>query len=431
MSWVQGFKGASQFKPDRLDRFGPHETRQLVFSDRRGETGCARGLRGPAQPEHSDSTSTASVLKETPCQPSQTQASTSCSTMIAGARRQLISRAAGVRCSTASTGPLTLTHRASGSAGSALQQHAHQTEWICRRRRMGLLVQETLPLQNNSRQRGHHFSTVTAASIDAKIPELSSLPFKRSVTPDGRPRRARKLDVRSEAKLDALEDAKQHVERLRADVLSATENRSESEDTERLREKLSVAEEALSVAYSQAIKYTSRQSQDAHAVQTATSLINEWTGRIFGGDVRSNHKGLNRKKMTRRVHEILRSLNGNDCTNEQAATASDDGRRSAMSPPFRRDYINILRAHSTSKALRKGEQGEALIDSMMDVAVYSAHRFAESEDENEREKWKRIVVDSLPDSKVFALAIKCYAGSTRKYFGHASRVFWLNSMPLS
>lgn len=250
-------------------------------------------------------------------------------------------------------------------------------------------------------------STATAASIDA---QFSPLPFKRRVTADGRPRRARKLDVRSEAKLDALEDAKHHVERLRADLLSATENRSEG-----LREQLSVAEEAMNAAYSQAIKYTSRQSQDAHAIQTAVSLINDWTGRFIGGDIRNNDKGLNKKKMTRRVHEILRSLNGNNCTPDMnAATDSKDEMRTGMSPPSRKDYINILRAHSTSKALRKGEQCEALISRMMDVAVYSAHRYAESEDEDEREKLKRIVEESLPDSKVFALAIKCYAGSTRK-----------------
>ena len=284
---------------------------------------------------------------------------------------------------------------------------------------MVLPVQETLSLRD--RQSERRLSAATAASIDANITEPSPLPFKRSVTPDGRPRRARKFDVRSEAKLDALDDAKQHVERLRADLLSAKENGSR--DTEGLREQLSVAEEALNVAYSQAIKYTSRQSQDAQAVQTAASLMYEWTGRFINGDVRKNNKFLNRKNMTRRVHEILRALNNDRTPEPKAATETEDEGRTAMLAPSRRDYNNILRAHSTSKALRKGEQCEELIDRMMDVAVYSAQRYAESEDEDEREKLKRIVAESLPDSKVFALAIKCYAGSTRKQFGHNIALF--------
>ena len=34
---------------------------------------------------------------------------------------------------------------------------------------------------------------------------------------------------------------------------------------------------------------------------------------------------------------------------------------------------------------------------------------------NEMKKWRSWVNESVPNSKVFALAIKCHAGSTREY----------------
>jgi hypothetical protein len=96
-----------------------------------------------------------------------------------------------------------------------------------------------------------------------------------------------------------------------------------------------------------------------------------------------------------------------------------------LPPPSSKDYINLLRAYSNSKARRKGQQCEALMKSMMMLAnIVSCHYDTNNEnpteertsdigrarvvgvDGKETEQWKIWVNESIPNSKVFALAIK-------------------------
>jgi len=222
------------------------------------------------------------------------------------------------------------------------------------------------------------------------------------------------LDDRSNAKMVALSKAK---EKMRNDVTSNDEKRVQTG-------------RELAHAYSQAIKYTSRQTKSVAATRVAEEMLYDWMDeamRPFGvttsgrlakindddavdDDVSNTAMYLTKKWTIRTANEIARRLGGENTTSPNVI-------RVLIPPPSSSDYINLLRAYSSSKARRKGQQCEVLIKNMITLAdVLSCHCYITGDDETVGEaieEWKLWVKESIPNSKAFALAIKCHAGSTR------------------
>ena len=69
-------------------------------------------------------------------------------------------------------------------------------------------------------------------------------------------------------------------------------------------------------------------------------------------------------------------------------------------PPTKRDYHNVIHSWGSSKAKKKGLQAETLLWRMLELSYLYPSYF------------------DVPDSRTFALVIKCYAGSTCTYLQH-------------
>jgi hypothetical protein len=141
------------------------------------------------------------------------------------------------------------------------------------------------------------------------------------------------------------------------------------------------------------------------ATVKAEKLLYEWMERFLvtikdGCNAKVDRDASMKKKwMIRTINEIARTV-------KDEGEAVESVNSLIIPPPTAKDYINLLRAHSISKAKRKGEQAESILVNMMKLANVMANSV-----DGRSKIW---VVDNIPNSKMFALAIKCYAGSTRE-----------------
>jgi hypothetical protein len=172
-----------------------------------------------------------------------------------------------------------------------------------------------------------------------------------------------------------------------------------------------------------------------------------------GGTV-TDETCLNKKWTLRTAHNIARRL---ACPSRSklddvvvvAAGRTDVAAAAAapndvvhMPPPSSGDYVNLLRSYSASKARRKGQRCEALMKNMMTLADSISRSYGSDDDDDDddedrttmcdaddfgmemvasgggdgderTERWRTWVKESIPNSKVFALAIKvsCIASS--------------------
>lgn len=269
------------------------------------------------------------------------------------------------------------------------------------------------------------------------------------------------FDDRAQAKITALSTAKQEAQDAKKEYLASTRAGGDANietNSSELLNKWNVSEQTLALAYSQAIKYTSRMNNNPNATKTAELLLFGWMDRFvhpFGGSLvwANDGKGsserdheamyMKKKKMIRSINEIVPILTSSDDSsiesNPSQSTApleEEDSASAALPlvripPPSSKDYINLLRAYSMSKARRKGQHCEALIANMMEMSKSVAHYYNEDDEKrtgewdydagmesvvdregNETKRWKLWVNESVPNSKAFALAIKCHAGST-------------------
>ncbi|KAL3821696.1 hypothetical protein ACHAXA_003254 [Cyclostephanos tholiformis] len=263
------------------------------------------------------------------------------------------------------------------------------------------------------------------------------------------------LDDRARMKLAALA-------RAREEAKSAMS--SHDYDANELRERRNRAGLELARAYSQAIKYSSRLTKSESATKVAEGLLYEWMDefvRDIGGSKAAEHLTrvvgnddaiyddnggtvkdatyLNKKWMIRTANEIARRLSSSilasklDDDDDDAVNATGNADHDVVSvrmpPPLLGDYVNLLRAYSSSKARRKGQRCEALMRNMMTLADAASRHYGDHEDvdinartmdvsndigmemvacdDDERtERWRMWVKESMPNSKVFALAIK-------------------------
>ena len=77
--------------------------------------------------------------------------------------------------------------------------------------------------------------------------------------------------------------------------------------------------------------------------------------------------------------------------------------------PTKRDFHNVLHGWASSKARQKGVRAEFLLMRMMELTA-----------------WYGPEVFEWPDSRTFALVVKCYAGTTCKCFGWGRSVLLIS-----
>ena len=293
-----------------------------------------------------------------------------------------------------------------------------------------------------------------------------AIPFQRSKRSTSRKSDTTSgFDDRAQAKLTALTTAKIDTNNAKFTYENAD---ADFNNVPELHEKWNQAEQNLALAYSQAIKYTSRITKNQEATRTAEKLLDEWMGRFlesYGSSLPVKSKSafsdpkdnmnLNRKRMVKAMHKIIPMLTKADGgLTEDGTTSTSSLPKIRIPPPTSKDYNNILRAYTLSKARRKGQQCESLMTNMMKLAKTVAFHYnddhknkvgetaiqdagmelvesreevgetavqdvgmelVESRDGCKTRKWKSWVTESIPNSKVFAMAIKCHAGSTREY----------------
>lgn len=275
--------------------------------------------------------------------------------------------------------------------------------------------------------------------------ESESIPLRRSSKPKTASiGEVSAFDDRAQAKLAALSTAKKEADDAKELFLSS----KSGDDIEKLHGEWKVSEQNLSRAYSQAVKYTSRISNNQDATEVAERMLFEWMDRFldsFGVRLERNVKHdakdsyLNRKKTVRTIHQIMPKLIPGitpSYTSVQPSPTPETmvGSPVRVPPPESKDYINLLRAYSMSKARRKGQQCEVLMRGMMQLvetvtlyySVCGNDEWMEDRaydagmenviygDGSQIESWRLWANESVPNSKVFALAIKSHAGSTRE-----------------
>lgn len=279
-------------------------------------------------------------------------------------------------------------------------------------------------------------------NIDASSPATLNIPFQRSKqkSKNTSSEIPSSFDDRAQAKLKALATAKIDAEASKSAYLELVESTNVVDDnTEALHDEWKQSEELLSHAYSQAIKYTSRILKNPKATQTAERLLLEWMDRFtnsFDSTTKSEASPvtlyMNKKRMIRTINKIVPKLNNGSTSKEEVHTTETILPKIHIPPPTEKDYLNVLRAYSISKAKRKGQQCEALLTNMLELAKTASYYYSEEDRSwtkdrvhdigmemiendvgNVERRWKGWVTESIPKSKAFSIAIKCYAGTTQ------------------
>jgi hypothetical protein len=298
-----------------------------------------------------------------------------------------------------------------------------------------------------------HLSTVSPSEYtDSRTPDDldEGIPFRRSNTnadPNKQLKKSTLFDDRADAKLAALSTAKHEADVAKAAFLAHSQpEQSDASVSEELHFRWNQSEQQLAHAYSQAIKYTSRVLNNQEATATAEKLMYEWMARFTDSfddgsitkkrNIQRNADEfsdvqdtvyVNKKRMVRTIHKVVAKLSSEDSSINEDDTLNLPTIH--IPPPSSKDYINLLRAYSISKARRKGQQSEALIVNMLELARITSfyynvdhpkwtqdrvNDFGMECDNNGVKKWISWTKENVPNSKAFALAIKCYAGSTRE-----------------
>eukprot|EP00970_Alexandrium_tamarense_P005938 scaffold996_cov190-Alexandrium_tamarense.AAC.13 len=298
-----------------------------------------------------------------------------------------------------------------------------------------------------------HLSTVSPSEYtDSRTPDDldEGIPFRRSNTnadPNKQLKKSTLFDDRADAKLAALSTAKHEADVAKAAFLVHSQpEQSDASVSEELHFRWNQSEQQLAHAYSQAIKYTSRVLNNQEATATAEKLMYEWMARFTDSfddgsitkkrNIQRNADEfsdvqdtvyVNKKRMVRTIHKVVAKLSSEDSSINEDDTLNLPTIH--IPPPSSKDYINLLRAYSISKARRKGQQSEALIVNMLELARITSfyynvdhpkwtqdrvNDFGMECDNKGVKKWISWTKENVPNSKAFALAIKCYAGSTRE-----------------
>ena len=209
------------------------------------------------------------------------------------------------------------------------------------------------------------------------------------------------LDTRSEVKLSVLEETKKLTDEIKLKITNEEGGYGEWIEHER----------KLSDAYSKAIKYTARLRSKDTALKS-THLLEEMISRhgfissqsIFFSLQEDVDRGSSIVIHDDTIDQTIQSLSFDDNGNVETNTISDDIKQmddtfvsESIPPPTKQDFQNIMHSWASSKAKRKGLHAETLLWRMMELAIIQPGHF------------------EFPDSRMFALVVKCYAGSTCKF----------------
>ncbi len=208
------------------------------------------------------------------------------------------------------------------------------------------------------------------------------------------------LDTRSEVKLLVLNEAKEIADKAKINY----------QDNQEGYEEWIGHETNLSDAYSKAIKYTARLRSKDTALKSS-KLLEEMIGRhgmsststfysFKEGDVDVGGIFIDDDVIGATIKSLKFDNSGNVKLNGTSTDFQQIGHNdmtTSIPPPKKQDFSNILHSWGSSKARRKGLYAETLLWRMMELAILQPGYF------------------EFPDSKMFALVIKCYAGSTRKF----------------
>ena len=166
----------------------------------------------------------------------------------------------------------------------------------------------------------------------------------------------------------------------------------------------------LSDAYSKAIKYTARlRSKDV--AMTAQALLDDMIQRHASIQETSNfftfHDGP--QFSDRSVMDLVKAIEAEfgfqwSASSPPSPSPSPSIRekqkivlettRDGIPVPTSKDFANVLHSWASSKVRRKGLYAESILYRMMELSYFYPENF------------------EMPDSKMFGLVIKCYAGST-------------------
>lgn len=197
------------------------------------------------------------------------------------------------------------------------------------------------------------------------------------------------FDSRANAKIEALH---RQLEEMDSSSLSGEETVS-----------------AISGAYAQAIKYVSR-SRHKDAALFCTNLLSEAIERAGGKFIPPPNRNITEARSSEieietqwrdvyRALEKLEGYNGSEskCAHSDRRCNGDDDLY--IIPPDLKSFHQTLHAWGDSKVRRKGVFANNLLKNM--ILLAATERYP--------------MFDTMPDSKAFAIAIKCWSGSTHRY----------------
>mmetsp|Transcript_4167 Transcript_4167/g.6075 ORF Transcript_4167/g.6075 Transcript_4167/m.6075 type:complete len:806 (-) Transcript_4167:260-2677(-) len=213
--------------------------------------------------------------------------------------------------------------------------------------------------------------------------------------------------ARSESKLATLLEIKNVTNQAKEtykSLLSASSSPDES-SLQNAHQNWIENEIQLSDAYSKAIKYTAKLRLE-NTAHKSRLLLDEMISRhdeissessLGGNNHKDNHSNSNNNGIlidddiiSEMIKKIHFSSNGRALPQLTSYTLST----AVIPPPTIKDFHNVMHSWASSKAKKKGVHAEALLWRMMELATLYPEYF------------------DFPNSRTFALVIKCYANST-------------------
>ena len=224
--------------------------------------------------------------------------------------------------------------------------------------------------------------------------------------------------ARSETKLTTLHEAKEiadETKKVYNNILSQqkeTNSDIDGHDDHKAYTNWMDSEIKLSDAYSKAIKYTARLRSKDTALKSRL-LLDEMISRqgvyskssLFsvntfkdGNDIFIHDDAISEMITTIQfgrndTDNDIMSKNSKEGTSIDSGTSTSTSTNNMVLFPTRRDYHNIIHSWASSKAKKKGLHAEMMLWRMMELSTLYPEL-------------------DFPDSRIFALVVKSYAGST-------------------
>jgi hypothetical protein len=210
--------------------------------------------------------------------------------------------------------------------------------------------------------------------------------------------------ARAEIKINALNTALEIANQSRDLHYNSKRNPSTTSTSQDYKFHWKQDEIQLSDAYSKAIKYTARlRSKDV--AMTAQALLDDMIQRHASIQETSNfltfHDGP--QFSDRSVMDLVEAIEAEFGFRWSSPTSPSlrekenvalETTRDGIPVPTSKDFANVLHSWASSKVRRKGLYAESILYRMMELSYFYPENF------------------EMPDSKMFGLVIKCYAGST-------------------